>query len=263
MQPAQDLQTMMVQVFGAAVGAVAGGGVAPGPINSTYKYKRWSFTVFGLEVAEAQALKAWKGTGEITFIVIGLEQYPVTGRQHLQGYVELKTRQRLSWMKRHPLPNSWLWQPARGTAKENWTELKKNVQFWSWSVADHMPEESSTVEQALPDENMPGSSTDGIALALPYIPPEQRIENETVPWRLPSPPPKGTRAALEITPENATATTSTLTGSATSDTCVELTKTPPRNQSPLRIMQRSPPSSAGSPGTVDTRHQHKQPKSDS
>ena len=55
-------------------------------------------------------LSSWIHSGA-TYLVVGLEVCPNTGRVHLQCYVELAERKRLSEMKKLPRANNWHWEP--------------------------------------------------------------------------------------------------------------------------------------------------------
>lgn len=53
------------------------------------------------------------------YFVGGFESAPTTGQLHLQGYLQLKTRVRLSELKRWPEASSVHWEPARGDETQN------------------------------------------------------------------------------------------------------------------------------------------------
>jgi len=96
----------------------------------------WCFTAYQIDELMTQALRDWRQNepNVVRYLVVGLEQCPRTGRPHYQGllfdlkvtvcyihsvclprlsrtgYVELLAQARLSWLKRHPLPNNWCFE---------------------------------------------------------------------------------------------------------------------------------------------------------
>jgi hypothetical protein len=96
------------------------------------KYKRWCFTAFDFGHDECKALREWPDLGDICFLTIGLAECPHTRRSHIQGYVELATKQRFNWVKQNPLPNHWHWQAAHGTSEENALYCEKDNNYWEW-----------------------------------------------------------------------------------------------------------------------------------
>jgi hypothetical protein len=116
---------------GKGKGGEKGKGGAGLGFNPANKYRHWCFTAYGFGRAECAALKAWPETDECCYLSVGLEQCPVTGRAHLQGYVEVKDQQRLTWMKLHPVPNNWHWEPRRwGSPREAAEYTQKDGQWW-------------------------------------------------------------------------------------------------------------------------------------
>lgn len=54
----------------------------------------------------------------IRYVVCQLERAPATRRLHLQGYVQLRSPQRLSWLKKH-FSHSAHWERAYGSYEQN------------------------------------------------------------------------------------------------------------------------------------------------
>jgi hypothetical protein len=163
----------MARFFAAAAGGNAGNGAQqqqqqqapppqPGPGKGKGKgwskrngYKRWCFTAFGFGQNQCKALKDWPDSGDISFLIIGLEECPHTQRPHIQGYVELAVQQRLNWVKQNPLPNHWHWEPARGTPEENALYCEKDNNYWEWGDrSDQRPKTRSAAAHKARAEHM-------------------------------------------------------------------------------------------------------------
>lgn len=72
--------------------------------------------------------------------IVGFESAPTTNQLHLQGYIQLSSRKRLSELKRLPEGSTVHWEPARGDEVENRayctktreTDLVPNAEFVEW-----------------------------------------------------------------------------------------------------------------------------------
>lgn len=105
---------------------------SPSPISKPNKVqdvqrKYWAFTIFNfLETGET--LKQWF-MDNTDKCVIGLETCPTTQKQHLQGFMALKRRQRLSQLKKTPLKNAHL-EPCIAGEEENIAYCTKDNNVW-------------------------------------------------------------------------------------------------------------------------------------
>lgn len=78
----------------------------------------WCFTVFDCNVKPFDWERA-----EIRYCVWQLETCPSSGRDHLQGFLQLTTKKRLSFLK--TLNSTAHWEIARGTVDENYAYCTK------------------------------------------------------------------------------------------------------------------------------------------
>nr|WDW25890.1 MAG: replication-associated protein [Cressdnaviricota sp.] len=85
-----------------------------------YCGKGWCFTKFW-DPAEPflpqEFLQRVVNSGIATYAVGQVEMAPETGRLHLQGYLQLGVKNRLTWVKKH-VDGDAHWEPTRGTPKE-------------------------------------------------------------------------------------------------------------------------------------------------
>lgn len=83
--------------------------------------KYWCFTFFDYESFE---LPEWEKRHLVTYLVYQREKCPTTGRMHLQGYVEMKDKERFSAMKKW-LPKHVHWEKRKKSAEEAANYCKK------------------------------------------------------------------------------------------------------------------------------------------
>lgn len=76
------------------------------------------------------------------YLILGIEQCPETHRWHLQGFVCLNTKQRMTALKR--IDQTIHWERRNGTAFEAATYCKKEGNFKEWGV---FPESQSGVRE--------------------------------------------------------------------------------------------------------------------
>lgn len=82
----------------------------------------WCFTVNNYSEEEYTELL----NGEFNYVIIGKE-VGNNGTPHLQGYLQLKTKKRLTAMKK--IHNTAHWEIARGTPEENKVYCSKQKKF--------------------------------------------------------------------------------------------------------------------------------------
>lgn len=101
-------------------------------IPDTNPAKRWCFTYqlsnqekrnyvyqcFGLGPADGPQGDWYRERKEYQYIRFQEEEAPTTGQHHLQGWLILTKKKRLSWLKKHFLPGAH-WSICRGTDEEN------------------------------------------------------------------------------------------------------------------------------------------------
>lgn len=85
------------------------------PRHSTDMSKRWCITVFDEDIIEEPG-SLWD-EDEMNFYVVQIEVCPKTGKHHLQGYIEYKTRKRFDYVKKR-LPGAHL-ETAKGSPDDN------------------------------------------------------------------------------------------------------------------------------------------------
>lgn len=89
--------------------------------------KKWCFTLNNYTQTQIDALKSKFAGGDITYLIFGKETAPTTGTPHLQGYMELEKRDRLSAVTKM-FPKYHL-IAARGTAEESKTYCSKEGNY--------------------------------------------------------------------------------------------------------------------------------------
>lgn len=62
---------------------------------------------------------------EVRFVVIGEETAPTTGQVHWQGFIQFKTKKRLSWIKKY-ISAAAHFEPCAGTAQQNYDYCTKD-----------------------------------------------------------------------------------------------------------------------------------------
>jgi len=85
----------------------------PNVLPTASKTRRYCFTINNYSV-----LPTFDET-KLCYLVFGKEIAPTTATPHLQGYLELKTPQRISYLHKIPGFESAHFLPARGTAQQN------------------------------------------------------------------------------------------------------------------------------------------------
>lgn len=89
--------------------------------------KNWCFTLFtgmgGDATAPVWLQEVWD-KDEAQYLVAQLEAAPDTGNLHIQGFISLKKKHRLVWLKGH-VSDEAHWEPAQGTAAQNKTYCTK------------------------------------------------------------------------------------------------------------------------------------------
>jgi len=100
----------------------------PAPITKRETQRKyWAFTVFDF-METGTSIKGYLSVyAKKAFI--GLETCPTTGKQHLQGYMELEKATRLSSLKKTPLGKAHL-EPCKGDASSNIVYCSKEGNIW-------------------------------------------------------------------------------------------------------------------------------------
>lgn len=104
----------------------------------------------------------------MTYMVYQIEKAPTTGNLHAQGYLCLKTKQRLSGVKKiHATAH---WEKAKGTAKQAADYCKKSDSYiagpWTWGIAPDARGKKSATALAI-DAIRAGASMRVIAVEHP------------------------------------------------------------------------------------------------
>lgn len=88
---------------------------------------RWCFTSYNIELWEEFAGKVERHDvpKKIRYIVFQQEVCPLSGREHIQGYVEFKRSQRMNSVKKILDDNTLHLEPAMGTSIEASNYCKK------------------------------------------------------------------------------------------------------------------------------------------
>lgn len=81
----------------------------------TYQ-KNWCFTLNNFTTEEFEKFKSLKDNGDVKYIIFQHECGD-SGTNHLQGYVQLASKKRMSYLK--SIDSRAHWEPARGTAEQN------------------------------------------------------------------------------------------------------------------------------------------------
>lgn len=90
---------------------------------------RWCFTINNYTDGEVEAIKA--NAVQMRYIIYGLEVGEEKGTEHLQGYCELKTKLRLTSVKKLIGERAHL-EVAAGTAEENIAYCSKDGKTWTY-----------------------------------------------------------------------------------------------------------------------------------
>lgn len=85
---------------------------------TAYLGKNWAFTAFIGEDDPKAFLDILWASDALDYLVGQLEAAPTTGEKHIQGFITLKAKKRLTWLKRN-LDSEVHWEPAKGTAAQN------------------------------------------------------------------------------------------------------------------------------------------------
>jgi len=103
--------------------------------NRSNAAKRWCFTINNWE--SEQSKDDWKqrfaslhGDGHVTYLVAGWE-VGSSGTPHIQGYVALAVKQRISWLKGH-ISERAHYEVSRGTHAEAAEYCKKEQSYSEW-----------------------------------------------------------------------------------------------------------------------------------
>lgn len=89
------------------------------------RYRNICFTDYDVDILHAIDWEAWD---KLSYVVIGFETCPTTGRQHLQGYAEAHQQVTLSTLKKFaPMAH---YEERRGTAEEAAIYCKKGGIYW-------------------------------------------------------------------------------------------------------------------------------------
>lgn len=85
---------------------------------TAYLGKNWAFTAFIGDDDPKQFLDVLWASDALDYLVGQLEAAPTTGEKHIQGFITLKAKKRLTWLKKN-LDSEVHWEPAKGTAAQN------------------------------------------------------------------------------------------------------------------------------------------------
>lgn len=91
---------------------------------------RWCFTWNNYEEdpMKLEQFRNWISGPDTKMAIIGMETAPTTGTAHLQGYVELSKKRRLTELKK--LSEKIHWEPANGTRTQNYQYCSKDGKIW-------------------------------------------------------------------------------------------------------------------------------------
>lgn len=79
--------------------------------------QRWCWTLNNFSKEDFITAQGWKEDFDLRYVIMG-QEIGEGGTPHLQGYLEIKKQQRLSWVKKN-LSDKAHWEPAKGTAEDN------------------------------------------------------------------------------------------------------------------------------------------------
>lgn len=91
------------------------------------RHAKWCFTVNNFSPEDEMVCPRLFQEKRVVYYVVGKE-VSTTGTPHLQGYLELNTRSRLTELKRI-LPRTWHLEPARGSGEDNFAYCTKDNNF--------------------------------------------------------------------------------------------------------------------------------------
>lgn len=91
---------------------------------------RWTFTWNNYEESpeNIEKFKAWIQGPDTKMAIVGMETAPTTGMKHLQGYIELSKRRRLTELKK--ICDKIHWEGANGTRTQNYQYCSKDGNIW-------------------------------------------------------------------------------------------------------------------------------------
>jgi len=89
--------------------------------NQSSPAKNWCFTWNSptAERSAQQLVEEIQKAFDCTYVVAGLETAPTTGQRHLQGFLVLASKKRLTALKRVKCMNGAHWEVARGSPQQN------------------------------------------------------------------------------------------------------------------------------------------------
>lgn len=95
--------------------------------NSKLQGKNWCFTDFDVSMLNYMEYVSWHEDGLVSYLIIGKETCPTSGRKHLQGFCVFKTNKRFAAVKKlHPTTS---WRLCKGTAQQNIVYCSKAGDF--------------------------------------------------------------------------------------------------------------------------------------
>lgn len=94
---------------------------------SRNRHTRWCFTMNNYTEQNVSDLKSKYQQGDFTYLIFGIEMAPTTNTPHLQGYLQLSKRERLSGVKKF-MPTAHL-EAAIGTPEQCADYCKKDNCF--------------------------------------------------------------------------------------------------------------------------------------
>ncbi len=116
---------------------------------------RWAFTLNNYTEDELRSLKEWLELPLTRCAVVGMEQGE-KGTPHLQGYIELSTKQRLNQLK--TVNQRIHWEKAKGDRTQNYVYCTKEGNIWfkkgdeiTWEAHRRSDEKWETIRSLVKD----------------------------------------------------------------------------------------------------------------
>lgn len=123
-----------------------------GTSAQTSESRNYAFTSFALDLFEK-----YFDESKMKYLIIGKEKCPTTGKEHLQGYVNLKSSRNFKYMKKNIFKNGEHFAQCIASPEINIKYCKKDGDFKEWGTMPNQGKRTDLIK--LKDDIMSGERT--------------------------------------------------------------------------------------------------------